>query len=151
MTRRAVALLLLFVAASPGTLRADEAAQHALCAQALDYLTSRETIRFAAASSTLPGLHDALIDDIANLMLQCPSSVLHIEGHTDNRGDADANLALSTARAEAVGDALAVRGITRDRLRVAGFGGTRPVADNDTRDGRRQNRRIALRFERGVS
>lgn len=148
MTRRAVALLMLSIVATPSELRADEVAQHNVCVEALDYLTSRETIRFEAASSTLPGLHDALIDDIANLMLQCPSSRLHIEGHTDNRGNAEANLTLSTARAEAVGDALAARGITRDRLRVEGFGGTRPIADNDTRDGRRKNRRIALRFER---
>ena len=148
MTRPVVALLLLVIAAAPNTLRADAAAQHAVCAEGLDYLTSRETIRFEAASSVLPGLHDALIDDIANLMLQCPQSVLHIEGHTDNRGDPDENLALSTARAQAVGDALKARGIAARRLRVEGFGGTRPVADNDTRDGRRKNRRIALRFER---
>lgn len=81
-------------------------------------------------------------------MLQCPTSVLHVEGHTDNRGNPDENLALSSARAQAVGDALTARGITGERLRIAGFGGSRPVADNDTRDGRRKNRRIALRFER---
>ncbi|MEM1440599.1 MAG: OmpA family protein [Pseudomonadota bacterium] len=148
MTQRAVALLLLIIVAAQDGLRADEVAQHDLCVEGLGYLASRETIRFEAASSTLPGRHDALIDDIANLMLQCPNSRLHIEGHTDNRGDPDENLALSTARAQAVGDALATRGIAGDRLRVEGFGGSRPVADNDTRDGRRKNRRIALRFER---
>ncbi|MEM7450714.1 MAG: OmpA family protein [Pseudomonadota bacterium] len=148
MTRCAVALLSLYLVAAPGGLRADDAAQHELCVQGLDYLTSRETIRFEAASSTLPGLHDALIDDIANLMLQCPKSLLYIEGHTDNRGNPDENLALSTARAQAVGNALTARGITGERLRIEGFGGARPVADNDTRDGRRKNRRIVLRFER---
>lgn len=144
---RALALALLLLLVAPA-LHADDAARAAHCAQTLDYLAARETIAFEPSSSRLTGVHGALIDDLANLVARCPDMVLHIEGHTDDRGDPDFNLALSTARAQAVADALTARGITASRLRVAGFGGARPVADNETRDGRRANRRITLRFER---
>ncbi|MBN1944753.1 MAG: OmpA family protein [Bradymonadales bacterium] len=67
---------------------------------------------------------------------------VRIEGHTDNRGGAAFNLDLSQRRAESVLTYLAARGIARERLEAQGFGLTRPIADNDTEEGRALNRRV---------
>jgi outer membrane protein OmpA-like peptidoglycan-associated protein len=67
-----------------------------------------------------------------------------VEGHTDSRGTEQYNQGLSIRRAQAVADYLSARGIARDRLQVDGFGESRPVASNDTVDGRAQNRRVEL-------
>jgi outer membrane protein OmpA-like peptidoglycan-associated protein len=65
-----------------------------------------------------------------------------VSGHTDNVGDAKANLQLSQDRAEAVTDYLAAHGINKNRLLVKGVGSTKPVTDNDTQAGRDKNRRV---------
>lgn len=130
-----------------GSAAADERALREECVTGLRYLSARETIRFAPSSARLPGNHAAFIDEIASLMAECAGAVLVIEGHTDDRGDPERNRALSEARARAVAEAIAARGIAAERLQALGLGGSRPIADNDTRDGRRLNRRIELRLE----
>ena len=79
-------------------------------------------------------------------MLQAhPDLRLLIEGHTDDVGDAAANLALSARRAEAVRQyLLATYGIGATRLEARGFGATRPAAPNATAVGRQTNRRVEL-------
>ena len=67
------------------------------------------------------------------------------EGHTDNVGTEAYNLGLSKRRAAAVRDYLVSGGIAADRIKVEGFGESKPVASNDTADGRAQNRRVELR------
>ncbi|MEP7243750.1 MAG: OmpA family protein [Gammaproteobacteria bacterium] len=68
-----------------------------------------------------------------------------VEGHTDNIGAADSNVALSTRRAEAVRRALVSQnGVAATRLDAKGFGATRPVESNDTLEGRAHNRRVEL-------
>ena len=74
----------------------------------------------------------------------CPEVTVNVEGHTDGDGDASANLALSVARAEAVVDALVLRGIDPERLYAVGYGESLPIASNDTRAGKQANRRIAF-------
>ena len=139
-TRGAALALLLAMGGAAADVR-DE------CTTGLRYLAARETIRFAPSSARLPGDHGAFVDELASLMAECAGTVLVIEGHTDDRGDPDANRALSEARARAVAEALTARGIAAGRLRAIGLGGSRPIADNTTRDGRRLNRRIEFRLE----
>ena len=79
---------------------------------------------------------------VAAALLRCPGVRVTIEGHTDNVGNPASNHALSNRRAQAVLDDLADRGVPRDRMTAAGFGQTRPIAPNDTADGRAENRRI---------
>ena len=67
-----------------------------------------------------------------------------MQGHTDTDGDADGNLALSVARAEAVVAELIKRGVDESRLYAEGYGETDPIASNDTKDGKAKNRRIAF-------
>ena len=69
-----------------------------------------------------------------------------IEGHTDDQGDEAANQELSEARAESVRDYLVSQDIAADRMETAGFGETLPIADNDTPEGRADNRRIEFRL-----
>jgi outer membrane protein OmpA-like peptidoglycan-associated protein len=67
------------------------------------------------------------------------------EGHTDNVGTAAYNTKLSQRRAKSVRDYLVAGGISPRRITFEGFGESRPVASNDTADGRAQNRRVELR------
>ena len=73
-----------------------------------------------------------------------PQVKVEFSGHTDNRGSAEVNRRISEQRAKAVCDYLIGKGIDANRLSHAGYGFTRPVADNDTTDGRAQNRRVEL-------
>lgn len=71
-------------------------------------------------------------------------SRLRIEGHTDDAGDPGANQKLSEARALELARWLVARGVDCKRLLPVGFGSTKPVAGNDTPEGRAQNRRVAF-------
>jgi len=82
-----------------------------------------------------------IIDEIVDAMLSRPQLRLEIQGHTDNIGTREYNIELSENRAKAVFDALVERGIDSRRLRYRGFGFSKPVATNDTEEGRAQNRR----------
>ena len=85
------------------------------------------------------------LKEIGAMLQAHPDLRLAIEGHTDDIGNADANLALSARRAEAVRRYLiAAYGIDPARLEARGFGGSRPVAPNSTAEGRQTNRRVEL-------
>lgn len=84
------------------------------------------------------------VDEIGKLLKADPALKLAIEGHTDNSGDGAHNLALSKARADAVLQSLVKDGIDARRLRTAGHGAGKPLADNKDEAGRAQNRRVEL-------
>jgi outer membrane protein OmpA-like peptidoglycan-associated protein len=77
----------------------------------------------------------------------CRDSSVSITGHTDSSGNEASNRRLSLARAKAVADYFAERGIARERLIAAGAGSSQPVADNGTRFGRSLNRRIDISLQ----
>jgi outer membrane protein OmpA-like peptidoglycan-associated protein len=74
-----------------------------------------------------------------------PSTVIEIGGHTDSTGDAAANMLLSQQRAEAVRAELVQDGVDPSMLVVKGYGSAKPLASNDTVEGRFANRRIEYR------
>ncbi|MGD9216865.1 MAG: OmpA family protein [Desulfobacteraceae bacterium] len=82
------------------------------------------------------------LDRVVMVLRNNPSLRIEIQGHTDDSGTFSANLRLSKERAKSVMQYLIKRGIEPERLQWAGYGQTRPVATNDTRDGREQNRRV---------
>lgn len=82
--------------------------------------------------------------EVLTLLQQNPQLRLAVQGHTDNAGTAAHNQQLSTARAQAVVAELAKAGIAANRLQAAGFGQTKPLADNATEEGRAKNRRVEL-------
>jgi OOP family OmpA-OmpF porin len=67
---------------------------------------------------------------------------LKLEGNTDNTGNFDANMRLSQARADAVKQYLVSQGADASRIDAVGYGSTRPIATNDTPEGRQENRRV---------
>lgn len=86
----------------------------------------------------------AEIDAAAELLLANPDVTVRIDGHTDSIGTEEYNQGLSERRAEAVASYLEAAGVSRDRMTVAGFGETQPVASNDTAEGRALNRRVEI-------
>ena len=76
-----------------------------------------------------------------------PTVEIEIQGHTDNVGSRDSNIALSEARAQAVADYMENTGFDTTRLVVAGYGPDQPKADNATPEGRAVNRRIEFKVE----
>lgn len=87
----------------------------------------------------------AILAEVGALLKNEPALALEIQGHTDNVGARDANLRLSSERAASVkAHLVATFGVAANRLTTAGFGDTRPVADNATEAGRAQNRRVEL-------
>ncbi|MDH4036970.1 MAG: OmpA family protein [Candidatus Krumholzibacteria bacterium] len=81
---------------------------------------------------------------IATILNQFGEMKIVIEGHTDSIGTEEYNLQLSQRRAQAVHDFLVSQDVAPDRLTAEGFGESRPVADNDTDEGRQKNRRVDL-------
>jgi OOP family OmpA-OmpF porin len=82
---------------------------------------------------------------VIDVLKQDETLRLEVQGHTDNVGQAAANLTLSQQRATAVRDyLLKIGGIAAARLTAAGYGDTRPVAPNTTDEGRAQNRRVEI-------
>jgi outer membrane protein OmpA-like peptidoglycan-associated protein len=72
------------------------------------------------------------------------TSKVVVEGHTDNQGTAEYNQTLSEERALNVMEFLVEQGVAPERLTSMGYGFTKPVADNATREGRQKNRRVDL-------
>jgi outer membrane protein OmpA-like peptidoglycan-associated protein len=89
------------------------------------------------AKSALDGFSDKLRGDNKNVYIE-------IQGHTDNVGGEQYNLALGEKRAEAVRRYLSTKGVPLHRMSVISYGETEPVSDNSQRDGRSQNRRVVL-------
>jgi len=102
-------------------------------------------ILFDTGKATIKPESAAALAVIGDLLKSDASLKLEIQGHTDNVGAAAANLKLSQDRAAAV-KAYVVRtfAIADARLTTAGFGDTKPIADNKTEDGRARNRRVEL-------
>jgi outer membrane protein OmpA-like peptidoglycan-associated protein len=81
------------------------------------------------------------LDELVDLMYTWPKLKFDIHGHTDNKGTQEYNQILSDKRAKAVYDALISRGVDERRLRFRGFGFSKPIASNETEEGRAKNRR----------
>ena len=85
------------------------------------------------------------LDQVASILKQFPNREIRISGHTDSTGSASYNKDLSTRRAKSVGQALQKQhSVDGRRLSFQGYGETRPVAPNDTPEGRAKNRRVEI-------
>jgi len=102
-----------------------------------------EKVYFDTNKATIQPRSFGLLDDVATVLGRHPEiTKVLVEGHTDNTGAPDYNLTLSDARSKAVKEYLVGKGVAADRLDAQGFGQTKPVADNKTKAGREQNRRV---------
>ncbi len=82
------------------------------------------------------------LDRVSEFLVGSPQLKIEIAGHTDNVGAAAANLSLSLNRAKAVTNYVIKKGIAKDRVVAKGYGATKPVASNKTKEGKSQNRRV---------
>lgn len=117
-------------------------AAQSICQQRFNKLLGKQTIQFGSGSADILLVNQSLLVELGKTAALCPDAVLTIVGHTDNAGDAEANKRLSQQRAKTVVTALFQQGIALDRLKAVGYGEQKPIADNRTDDGKRQNRRI---------
>jgi OOP family OmpA-OmpF porin len=105
-------------------------------------------LTFASGASTVGVEYRTLLDKVRQAAAVFPRSQLVIEGHTDSYGSDETNLNLSRQRAEAVSAYLTAEfGIPTFRMTAVGYGETRPIANNETAQGRARNRRIDVRIE----
>lgn len=114
------------------------------CAAPVSEFSARNSILFQSGAALIAAESEPALDELALDLAACPDAVVHIEGHTDADGDEGLNMALSVARAEAVVNALVSRGVNPARLYAVGYGETAPIADNETAQGKRLNRRIVV-------
>jgi len=102
-------------------------------------------INFSTDKAEIRSQDHAGLDEVVVVLKENPTVKVEIQGHTDNMGPEAYNQALSERRADAVMNYFVEKGIAKDRLSSKGFGMSQPVASNDTREGRFQNRRVQLK------
>ncbi|NGY05652.1 OmpA family protein [Solimonas terrae] len=105
-------------------------------------------INFEFDSSRLLATSKAELDKIAAGLKGQPTMGLIIEGHTDATGPDAYNMKLSKARAEAARSYLVSQGVASSRLEATGYGETKPIATNKTKEGRAENRRVEFKVTR---
>lgn len=101
-------------------------------------------ITFRTDSSDLNSSFFSVLDSVSLVLKEYEKTLVEVAGHTDSTGTNEYNQALSERRAQTVGSYLAGKGVLDQRLMIVGAGETRPVAANDTTDGRQLNRRVEL-------
>jgi OOP family OmpA-OmpF porin len=99
-------------------------------------------VNFDTGKATIRPESFARLDTVVDFMVHKKDARVEISGHTDNVGKAKANKTLSEQRAQACRNYIVSKGIDKKRLDAVGFGDERPIAPNDTDEGRQKNRRI---------
>ena len=99
-------------------------------------------IQFETNKAIIKPVSFPILDQIAQTFIDNPTWLVEVQGHTDNVGKADYNQNLSERRANSVRDYLVGKGVPAEKLTAKGYGLTKPIADNKTADGRKQNRRV---------
>ncbi len=102
-------------------------------------------LNFASGSATLDATHEPVLQDVQKALGEFPEANIVVEGHTDSFGSDASNQALSQARAEAVTQYLLNHApLSPANVQALGYGESRPVANNETPEGRKRNRRIDI-------
>jgi len=110
-------------------------------------VTFKGDVSFDVNSATLkPGALDE-INRVAGILNQYPQTTILIAGHTDSTGAEEYNQKLSERRAESVRTALIGQGVAPGRVATVGYGESKPIASNDTPEGRQLNRRVEIRIQ----
>ncbi len=101
-------------------------------------------VTFATDSADISSNFYEVLDSVAIVLNEYEKTYVDVIGHTDSTGRADYNQQLSVRRAQSVADYLLTREVIPERLVVTGLGQTRPIAPNDTPEGRALNRRVEI-------
>lgn len=129
-----------------GPVKSDSEKVLAFLSEPTEVLVLSDRVLFDFASDYLNEDSRHYLDRIATHMIENSELRLQIDGHTDNTGPEAYNMSLSRRRAQSVHDYLSSKGIAVSRLLTKGNGPASPIASNDTREGRRQNRRVEFRW-----
>ena len=106
--------------------------------------TAFEALEFESGKDIIKEVSFPSLEELALLLIKKSEWKLLIAGHTDDVGSAKNNLILSKQRSTAVGAFLEQRGVNTERLIIQYFGEEKPIADNDTEEGRQKNRRVEM-------
>lgn len=101
---------------------------------------------FDSGKSTLKKESFSELNRLADIMKKNPEMKIEISGHTDSDGDASKNKVLSQDRAKAVLQYLISKGVNKSNMTSIGYGESQPVADNNTDEGKKQNRRVEMKI-----
>ncbi|MDW3222827.1 MAG: OmpA family protein [Paracoccaceae bacterium] len=118
------------------------------CEVAIAEIVSGAKIVFEPGSATIDSTALSTMDSIAEVLQDCGTIRLEVQGHTDSQGREEMNLSLSQARAESVLNELRARRVLTGSFLAKGYGEAQPIAENDTEAGREANRRIEFRLIR---
>lgn len=102
-------------------------------------------ITFATDQSTIQPRFQPTLDQVAATLAEYPRTMIDVLGHTDSDGAEGYNQALSERRAQSVASFLTGRGVATVRIATIGYGETRPIATNETAEGKAQNRRVEIK------
>lgn len=103
-------------------------------------------IQFGFDKAQLDDKGQTALLEVVRALEQNPGAIVDLEGYTDNAGDSGYNVQLSQRRADAVRRFLVDKGVALHRIQSLGLGDARPVAGNNNRQGREQNRRVAVKM-----
>lgn len=103
-------------------------------------------LNFDAGRSVISASSFSELDEVVLMLKNNPRMIIQLEGHTDTRGNANANLALSEERVKAVKSYLASKGGNKSRIKTKAFGGSLPISREDTEASHALNRRVELRI-----
>ncbi len=106
-------------------------------------------IHFTINSNEIEDGSYAILDRIANYLVQAPDKVVHVRGYTDASGSAGYNESVSRFRASVVKSYLVGKGAPPENIEIFAMGAENPVASNETAEGRRLNRRVEIDFQAG--
>ncbi len=106
--------------------------------------TAFDDLEFVPGSAVIKEASNSSLNDLAGLLLKKTEWKIQISGHTDNVGNDQANLILSKKRAESVKAYLVSKNVPAERVKTLFFGKTKPIASNDTEEGRQKNRRVEM-------
>ncbi len=101
-------------------------------------------VTFATNSSDINAAFYSVLNGVSMVLKEFDKTVVDVAGHADSTGQAASNMALSQRRASSVSNYLAAQGINPQRIITVGYGQERPIASNDTVEGRAQNRRVEI-------
>jgi outer membrane protein OmpA-like peptidoglycan-associated protein len=103
-----------------------------------------DNVNFEFGTAKLTPESKPTVNDLVDILTAYPSVQVRLDGHTDNVGDPAENKKLSLARAETVKEIMIASGIDASRITTAAYGEERPIASNQTEEGKAQNRRLEL-------
>lgn len=116
----------------------------ASCVDQLNAVMLQSEIGFEPGGAKFVGDIAPVIEEMRPILAECGDYRMEIAGHTDAQGGDDANMTLSRDRAQTVLDAMRNAGLAVQNMVAEGYGETRPIAENDTQEGRDANRRIEV-------